>query len=332
MHELTHPTETLVRVLTTGGTIASRPESGGVRASDGPEAVLEGLAIAGVRLEATELLRTGGFQMSDAELRHVAGAAAAASAEADCGVVVTHGTDTMEESAFLTQLVHAGPAPIVFCGAQRNAAEADRDGPRNLADAVRLAAEPAARGLGVTICMAGRAWPARHAAKGHTLALDAFGAPDAGALATVDEGVVRVLARPAAPSLLPAGLLDRPLPRVDLVPVYAGADGTLVEAAVRAGARGLVVMGFGTGNVPPALAAALVEALAAGVAVLVATRCAAGPTVPLYGGPGGAAELERAGALFGGTLRAPHARLLLASALACAGAPEEVRGLVAPWT
>jgi L-asparaginase len=324
--------DTVVRVLTTGGTISSRPAAGGVQASDGPAEVLAGVAVDGVRLEATEVMRTGGYRMSEGELRQVAAAVLDAVADAPDGVVVTHGTDTMEETAFLTDLVHGGPEPVVFCGAQRNAAEPDRDGPRNVTDAVRLAAAPPARGLGTMICMAGRAWPARHAVKAHTLALDAFCAPGTGELASVWGADVRVLAQPARRAALPAAVLDRPLARVDLIPAYAGCDGALVDAALSAGARGLVVMAFGTGNLPPGLAGTLIEALAAGVPVLVASRCADGPTVPLYGGPGGALELARAGAMFAGQLRASHARLLLSAALGCAAASTDVHELVAPWT
>lgn len=322
----------MVRILTTGGTIASRPTTSGLEASDGPDAVLAGLDVAGMRLEVTEVLRTGGYRISEDELRRIAGAVLAAVAGDADGVVVTHGTDTMEETAFLTSLVHDGPEPVVFTGAQRNASESDRDGPRNVEAAVRLAATPAARGIGVTICMAGRAYPARHAVKADTLALDPFRSGDIGPLATVHGPDVRVHARPVERPALPAEVLERPLPRVELVAAYAGADGSMVRAALDAGARGLVVMALGTGNVPPAMADALVETMRRDVPVLVASRCAAGPTAPLYGGPGGALEIARAGALFAGCLRASHARLLLAAALSCAAHPNDIPALIAPWT
>jgi len=325
------PKEALVHVLTTGGTIASRPGTGGVEVSDGPDAVLRGIDVGRVRLEATEILRTGGYRMTDAQLRRTARAVLEAVADGADGVAVTHGTDTMEETAFLTDLIHEGPVPVVFTGAQRNASEPDRDGPRNLEDAVRLAGTPAARGLGVIICMAGRAWPARHAVKVETLALDAFCSRDVGPLATVHGADVRVHARPAERRVLPADVLERPLPRVELVAAYAGADGSMVRAARDTGARGLVVMAFGTGNLPPGMTDALVAAIRGGVPVLVASRCAGGPTVPLYGGPGGGLELARAGALFAGLLHASHARLLLAAALSCAAGPEDVPALIAPW-
>jgi L-asparaginase len=322
-----------VRVLTTGGTIASRAAAGGVVAADGPEELLAGLEADGVHCVAEEVTRLGSYRFGDAELRVVVRAAldAAATPGTD-GVVVTHGTDTMEESAFLADVVHAGPAPIVFCGSQRDGSQPDGDGPRNLADAVQLAADPSAAGLGALICMAGWAWPGRHAVKAHSTRLDAFRAPEAGPLASVADGAVRVLAAPRrAPAFAPE-LLAHPLPRTDIVPAYVGADGTLIQAARTAGAHGVVVAAFGSGNVTPAMADAIAEAVTAGVPVLIASRCAAGATLPHYGGPGGSAGLAAAGAMFGGRLRAPHARILLSLALASSSDPGRVAEIVEPFT
>jgi L-asparaginase len=320
-----------VRVLTTGGTIASRSVDSaghaGVVATDGPSELLGGIELPGVRIEAREVLRVGGYRLAEADLRQIASAAIAGTADA-AGVVVTHGTDTMEESAFLTDLMYAGEAPIVFCGAQRHAGQPDRDGPRNLADALRLAAAPQGRGVGVMICMAGHAWPARYAAKTHTVAADAFSTPMVGPVAALDGGDVRLLARPVRPRGFPRSLLERPLPRVDIVTAYAGVDGALVRAAIDSGARGLVIAAFGAGNVTPALAEAAANAVEAGVPVLVVSRCGAGPVIPQYGGPGGGAELARAGAIFGGALRPSHARLLLALALATTAEPRGVAEIV----
>ncbi|AYY12754.1 asparaginase [Actinobacteria bacterium YIM 96077] len=306
-----------VRVLTTGGTIASRWRGASVVATDGPDDLLAHLDLPGIGLEGQEVLRIGSYRVGDPELRQIARAAHEAAHEAD-GVVVTHGTDTMEESAFLTDLVHSGETPIVFCGAQRHADEPDTDGPRNLENAVRLAANEHARGIGTVVCMAGTAWPARFAAKTHTTALDAYSAPSAGPLATVDSTAVRVLARPARGDTFDPVVLGEPLPRVDIVTAYAGADGALLRAAVQAGARGIVVAGLGAGNLPPALAEEIAGAITAGVPVVVASRCGAGPVIPLYGGPGGGRDLARSGLIFAGTVRPAHARLLLALALSTA--------------
>jgi L-asparaginase len=327
------PSAPSVRVIATGGTIASQPAPGGVVASRGADELLASAGVEGVRCTTQQVLQLGSYRFAEQDVRTVAAAAVDAACQGDVdGVVVTHGTDTMEESAFLADLVHAGDRPIVFCGAQRHASEPDGDGARNLRDAVRLAAHPEARGLGVAICMAGHAWPARHATKVHSLDVDAFAAGDAGAVAAVDDERVAVLAVPRRPDPLPRTLLDRPLPSVQIIPAYAGVDGTLLQAALDAGARGLVVAAFGIGNVTDALADAAGEAIAAGVPVVVTSRCAAGPVRPVYGGPGGGAQLAERGAIFAGRLRPPHARLLLAAALSIADRPSEVGGVVAPFT
>ncbi|WP_129664730.1 asparaginase [Phytoactinopolyspora endophytica] len=304
-----------IRILTTGGTIASRPRGADVVASDGPDELLAAVDVPGVEPEADEVLRVGSYRIGDAELRQIARAAVTAADTSD-GVVITHGTDTMEETAFLTDLVHSSGVPIVFTGAQRHASEPDRDGPRNLNDAVRLAAHPQMRDTGTVVYMAGNAWPARFATKVHTLAMDAFDAPSSGRVATCHDTAVRVLAHPIRPAGFPLDTLDAPLPRVDIVASYAGADGALVRAAVDAGARGVVVAALGAGNVTPAMAEAVQSVIAGGVPVVVASRTGAGAVVPRYGGPGGGAELARSGAILAGTLRPAHARLVLALALA----------------
>jgi L-asparaginase len=322
-----------VRVLTTGGTIASRAAAGGVVASAGPDELLAGLEAQGVHCVAEEVTRLGSYRFGDDELRAVVRAALqAATAPGTDGVVVTHGTDTMEESAFLADVVHDGPAPIVFCGSQRDGSQPDGDGPRNLADAVRLAADPAANGLGAVICMAGWAWPGRYAVKAHSTRLDAFRAPEAGPLASVANGAVRLLASPRRAETFAPDLLAHPLPRTDIVPAYVGADGTLIDAARAAGARGVVVAAFGSGNVTPPMAEAIGDAVADGVPVVITSRCAAGPTLPHYGGPGGGAGLAAAGAIFGGGLRASHARLLLSLALAVCSEAERIGEIVGPFT
>jgi L-asparaginase len=127
-------------------------------------------------------------------------------------------------------------------------------------------------------------------------------------------------------------LLAAPLPRTDIVPAYVGADGALMDAVRAAGARGVVVAAFGSGNVTPAMAEAIGQAVAAGVPVVITSRCAAGPTLPHYGGPGGSASLAAAGAIFGGGLRASHARILLSLALAACSEPERIAEFVGPFT
>jgi L-asparaginase len=307
---------TVVHVLTTGGTIASRPDrEGRVLACDGGRELLESAgAVEGVELRVDEVMRVGSYRLELVDVVRLARRVRDA-AEGAGGVVVTHGTDTMEESAYLVDLLHAGPQPVVFTGAQRNAQAVDGDGPRNLRDAVRLAAHPAAQGLGVTVAMAGRVLAARYAAKVHSLALDAFDAPGTGRLGEVDQDAVRVTALPRRGPALDLDALPDVLPRVDVVPLHLGADGTFLRAAREAGARGIVLDAFGAGNVTPAVLEETEKALADDVVVLVSSRCAAGAVSPIYGA-GGGWDLLAAGAVLAGDLRAAKARLLLTLALA----------------
>ena len=309
----------LVRVLTTGGTIASRPGADGrVVAADSGEDVLRGLQPPrGVDVAVEEVFRLGSYRLELHHVRELAHRVRRATADA-VGVVVTHGTDTMEETAYLLDLLHSGSQPVVLTGAQRNAEATDADGPRNLQDAVRLAAHPAARDLGAVITMAGRVLPARQATKVHSLALDAFAAPDGGQLGRVDPDSVRL---PVIPRRRPAFDLDAlrsGLSRVDVVPLYIGADGAFIRAAREAGARGVVLDAFGAGNVTPAVLEETATALSEGLVVLVCSRCHSGAVSPIYGA-GGGADLVAAGAVLAGDLRAPKARLLLTLALATGG-------------
>lgn len=305
-----------VLVVTTGGTIASRPGPGGLAATTAGEDLAR--AVPGLeavaRVEVEEIFRIGSYQITTEQMLALARRIRqAAAGEGWDGVVVTHGTDTMEESAYLADLLYAGEGPLVFTGAQRSAVEPDSDGPRNLLDAVRIAASAEARGLGAVIAMGGRIDAARDATKVHTRALRAFGSFDHGALGEVAGEAVHVYRRRTRPGNL-AGV-DALEPRVALVKLGAGADGLFLRAAREAGMKGIVLEAFGIGDANPAVAREVERAVAAGMAVVVVSRCPAGDAAPVYDG-GGGADLARAGAIFGGNLRGPKARVLLMAALA----------------
>jgi L-asparaginase len=308
----------LVRVITTGGTIASRPTAGGFVATTPGADLLAAVPRLGevARIQVEELFRIGSYQITVEQMLALAVRVRGAAREPGvAGVVVTHGTDTMEESAYLADLLYAGDAPVVFTGAQRGADVPDSDGPRNVLDAVRVAAAPAARGIGVVIAMGGRIDAARDATKVHTRALRAFGSPDHGPLGEITGDAVHLYRRRDRPDNLAA--LDAVEPRVVLIRLGAGMDGLLVHAACEAGQQGIVIECFGIGDANPPIAAAVERSTAAGVAVVVVSRCPAGDAAPVYGS-GGGVDLARAGAIFGGNLRGPKARILLMAALAAA--------------
>jgi L-asparaginase len=303
-----------VHLLATGGTIASRRTPEGLAATT-PAADLLAAAEcpAGVEVTADDLTTVASFALTSADLRRLVAQVRRSLSGDVAGVVVTHGTDTMEESAYLADLVHDDPRPVVFTGAQRPFDSSAPDGPANLAAALAVAASPLSRELGVLLCFDGLVFPARGVRKVETLRSAAFAAPGRGPVLQVADGVVVPLARPVRPGPLPLDL-DRELPRVDVVACHLGADAALLRAAVDAGAAGIVLEAFGAGNAPPAIAEEAGRLVARGIPVLVCSRVPSGPVAPLYAG--GGAGLARSGALFAGDLSPWQGRLLLAAALA----------------
>jgi L-asparaginase len=239
------------------------------------------------------------------------------------GVVVPHGTDTMEENVYLIDLLlgDRGGAPVVLTGAQRAASEPDADGPANLRAAIRVATAPAARGRGAMLCFAGEIHAAREVRKVHASALRAFASPGYGPIGHVDGEVVAFRRAPERRGALGLGLdPERLETRVDLIRLYAGADARFVRAAVASGTRAIVLEATGRGNANDEVVAGVREAVAAGVTVVVCSRAAAGRVEPAYG-RGGGADLADAGALFAGDLAGPKARILLEVALGAGADP-----------
>ena len=210
------------------------------------------------------------------------------------GAVVVQGTDTIEETSFCWDLLLDGAKPVVVTGAMRASDEAGFDGPANLRDAIRVAADPAMRGAGVVVCLAGTIEPADDVVKMHATALDTFASPNGGSLGRVGASGVTVFRRRAGRRRVETG---RAAERVHLITATVAMDGSLLEAAVAAGADGIVVAATGAGNTDPRLLAAAERAMAAGIPVALASRCLAGRAGAAYAFPGGGATWVRAGAL-----------------------------------
>ncbi|MBO0902841.1 asparaginase [Jiella sonneratiae] len=305
-----------IQLITTGGTIASRAASAGadVVASVAGEELRASLhdPLAGIDLAVDDFCRVGSFAIDLPLAFALAGRIAAHVARPQCdGVVVTHGTDTMEESAFLADLIVPGDKPVVFTGAQRSADGPDTDGPRNIAAAVRLAAAPTARGLGTTILFEDDFHAARDATKTHASRTDTFRSGEHGKLGEVDGDRVLVHRRPV---LRRTYAPERIEPEVHLVRLAMGVDGRLIRFLVADGAKAIVVEAFGRGNATPGVVEEIAAAVAAGVPVIVTSRCPEGRVKPVYGN-GGGKDVERAGAIFAGDLTGPKARILAAVVL-----------------
>jgi L-asparaginase len=300
-----------VRLIATGGTIANHPQ--GRLSAAALIASVAGLdAIARVDAETFSTMPSLGLSLADwlrlaRRLRQVAQDGDTA------GIVVTGGTDTLEELAWFLDLVVRTDHPIVVTGAMRRPGDPDADGPANVADAVRVAADPSARGRGTLVVMQGDVLAAREAMKTSTLALEAFVSTGPGPIGRVDSGRIRfrrdVTTRHAQTSEFDVVSLTR-LPRVDVLPTYQDAPGDAIRAAIEAGARGLVIASAGAGSLSASQASALQVARRAHVPVVVASRVPAGRVDP--------DDVPESAALViaGGTLTPVKARILLMLALA----------------
>jgi L-asparaginase len=310
-----------VTVLSAGGTIAMTGDGPVTPELDAGAlvAAVPGLAERG-DLRARTLFTRPSAHLTLADALEIA-QAAAGEATAGRGVVVTHGTDTLEEVAVLCDLLYAGDAPIVFTGAMRPASAAGADGPANLADAVALAADEAAAGAGVLVAFAGEVHAARDVRKADAAAPAAFASPRLGPLGHVREGRVSLPRRiPRRPALAVARLDAA----VHVVTTGLGTDATLLDAALAAGADGIVVVLLGAGHCAPGFLEAMRDA-AARVPVVATVRPDRGTILhATYGFAGAEGDVRASGAVVAGALSPAAARIKL---LACIGAGLDRRGI-----
>jgi L-asparaginase len=306
-----------VAVVFTGGTISTAfdPVAGGnvpvldgeaiLARTPGLESIAEVIAIDRGRTPASHFTFPALLEIA-ADLRTVL-----ADPMVD-GAVVVQGTDTIEETSFCWDLVLDGPKPVVVTGAMRASDEAGFDGPANLRDAVRVAAAGSMRGAGVVVSLGGTIEPADDVVKMHASALDTFASPNGGSLGRVDSRGLTVFRSRSGRRHVTT---TRAAERVHLITATVAMDGSLLDAALAAGADGIVVAATGAGNTDPTLLAAAERAMATGIPVALATRCPAGRAGAAYAFPGGGARWIQAGAIPVGHLCAVKARVALAIGL-----------------
>ena len=226
------------------------------------------------------------------------------------GIVIAHGTDTLEETAYLLDRTLPRSVPVVITGAMRTSSDEGWDGPRNLLDAATVAAAPESRGWGVMVVFCGKVLTGRTAVKTETTNLDAFEAPHSLPVGRVEQGSVEYLARQNVADrftqLHPSALSAR----IALVPMVVGDDGRMVDLA-RADHDGLVVVAFGSGNVPPGAVPAIGRWIAEGKPVVLASRCPKGIVSPIYAFDGGGARLISMGVVPAGPRAVSQARMEL---------------------
>ena len=305
-------------VLSLGGTITMTPSAaGGIAPTLGAAELVAAVPGLGdvAEIEARSPFRVGSSSLTIANILAVAADIRTAFAGGAKGAVVVQGTDTIEETAFILDLVVRDTRPVVVVGAMRGPQTPGADGPANLLAAALVAASPQARGLGTLVVMNDEIHAARFVRKAHTSLTSAFVSDNAGPLGLIAEGRPRLLTRLAPVDLPPLDGAGDDLPPVALVKIAMGEDGRLIRAVPGLGHAGLVIEGAGAGHVPAALAE-IVGEVAARIPVVLASRTLAGPAFErTYGYPGSEIDLIGRGALPGGFLTGLKARLLLTLAL-----------------
>ncbi|MGH4019759.1 MAG: asparaginase [Pseudonocardiaceae bacterium] len=320
-----------VVVFGLGGTIAMTSTAGGgvapALSADQLVAAVPGLAESGISIEAEDFRRVPGASLTIDDLTALSTAIEARLAAGTDGVVITQGTDTIEETAYLLDLTHTRPEPVVVTGAMRNPTLAGADGPGNLLASIQTAASPDTRDLGALVVFADEIHAAARVRKTHSTSGHTFASANGGPLGYVVEGQARVLNHPTSRTTIPAAAEPCPV-EVALATTVLGDTGALLRAAADC-CNGLVVAGFGVGHVPAPVVDTLTD-LAAAMPVVLASRTGAGSVLAhTYAFPGSESDLLSRGLISAGFLDPLKARILLHHLLASGHDPASIRATFA---
>ena len=317
--------ERRVALFALGGTISmTGADAGGVVARLNGADLLAELGTLPVHVDAHEAVPVPSAALTFADIFDVVAAADRAVQDGALGVVISQGTDTLEETAFLIDSIWPHPAPVVVTGAMRNPTLPGADGPANLASAIRVAASPAARGRGTLVVFLDEIHAARHIRKAHSTSPATFVSPDVGPLGHVVEGLPRFLAELPVRKPVAGWTADQVAQtKIALYTVTLDDDGALLEGPDHSH-QGLVLAGFGAGHVPPQLLPALDEILEV-MPVVLTSRSGAGPVLTdTYGAPGSERDLLSRGVINGGFVHPFKARVLLRLLVAAGGTRDEI--------
>ena len=324
----------LIVILTTGGTIASRidAESGAVRAVASPEELVSMVPeLAGVaRIELKPWVSVNSWNMTPAMMFDVVQEARSVLARPDvAGIVITHGTDTVEESGLMADLLIESDKPVVFVTAMRNLSEPSPDGPRNLLDAVRVASSAGSRGRGALVVANEKIHAARYVVKTDTVHQDTFLSPDYGPVGMIPPTGLRYLHSSPERRTLSTERLAEP---VHIIKAVSGSDSSMIHWLLDEGTRGIVLEGSGAGNVPSGMMESIERAIESNIPVVLTSRTVWGFLSGTYGsgGPsGGGFDLMRVGVIPAPHLSAPKGRIALMVALGAGLSHSDIRKLLA---
>ncbi|PLT28312.1 asparaginase [Peribacillus deserti] len=302
-----------ISIITTGGTIASKEMAKGLLDSG----VLSGEELAALcqipeefEIKIVDLFQIPSMHMNFESMLKVKGAIEDELADENvAGVVVTHGTDSLEETAYFLDLTIDDPRPIVVTGSQRSPQEVGTDVYSNLRNSIYTAASRKLHQVGVVVVFNERIYSARYVKKVHASNLQGFESFGYGYLGIIDNDVVNVYQKPVHTEF---HHLNRKLPRVDIVKCYTGADGLFIDAAASAGAKGIVLEGVGRGQVTPEMVQSIQKAIDKDITIVMTTSAEEGKVYPAYGYKGSAYDLQQRGVILGEDYDSKKARIKLA--------------------
>ena len=307
-----------IAVIFTGGTISMTVDNrlkAAIPSMDGQEIMSMVTNIDQIaRLETVDFGQYPGPHMTPKRMIELKMLVAKKLSEPDIdGIVITHGTDNLEETAYLLDLTLKSNKPVVVVGAMRNGSELGYDGPSNLSAAICTAIHPESAGRGVLVVLNDEVNSAREVTKTHTMSLDTFKSLDFGPIGIVDQQDVIFYRK----GLHPTTFIDTDSleTEVHLLKAVSGMDSKILDFLVQSGAKGIVIEAMGRGNVPPQMMEGIKKAAASQIPVIVVSRCPTGRVLATYGYEGGGASLEKAGAMLVSTLNGQKARIQLMLAL-----------------